>query len=336
MMAIPTLLIVAVAVFVLIRLIPGDPAQLLLGDLADPIRLADLRAQLGLDKSWPVQFGIWIRHVLGGDLGVSINTGEPVLQLVLSRFLVSAQIVLVAVFFATLVAVPAGMIAAWKQNRLPDLMLVGTATLLVSIPTFWLGLLLLLFFGLKLEWLPVVGYVSIMSDWKSGLLYLLMPILTLFLHEIGVLIRMARASTLEVLRLDYITHARAKGLSERAVLIHHAFRNSFGPTWTLIGLVLGNLLGGVAVVETVFTIPGLGRLLVDAIFARDYPVIQGCLLLVAVIYVVTNLVIDLCYPSSTPGCSQNEKVSHSPGADRPVHRGPDPRGGDPGFAVDTA
>jgi peptide/nickel transport system permease protein len=299
-MAIPTLLIVAASVFVLIRLIPGDPAQLLLGDLADPVRLADLRAQLGLDKSWPVQFGIWASHVLGGDLGVSITTGEPVLQLVMSRFLVSAQIVLVAVFFAALVAVPAGMVAAWKQNRLPDLVLVGAATLLVSIPTFWLGLLLLLFFGLKLEWLPVVGYVSVMNDWKSGLLYLLMPILTLFLHEIGVLIRMARASTLEVLRLDYITHARAKGLSERAVLVHHAFRNSFGPTWTLIGLVLGNLLGGVAVVETVFTIPGLGRLLVDAIFARDYPVIQGCLLLVAVIYVVTNLVIDLCYPIFDP------------------------------------
>jgi peptide/nickel transport system permease protein len=160
--------------------------------------------------------------------------------------------------------------------------------------------LLLLLFGLKLGWLPVVGYVGIAEDWKNGLLYLVLPVLTLFLHEIGVLMRMARASTLEVLRLDYITHARAKGLSERAVLMRHAFKNAFGPTWTLIGLVLGNLLGGIAVVETVFTIPGLGRLLVDAIFARDYPVIQGCLLFVAVIYVVVNLVIDLCYPLFDP------------------------------------
>ena len=166
--------------------------------------------------------------------------------------------------------------------------------------SFWLGLLLLLFFGLKLEWLPVVGYVSIGEDPWRGLLYLVMPILTLFLHEIGVLLRMARASTLEVLRLDYITHARAKGLSEGAVLWRHAFKNAFGPTWTLIGLVLGNLLGGIAVVETVFTIPGLGRLLVDAIFARDYPVIQGCMLFVAFTYVLVNLVIDLCYPIFDP------------------------------------
>jgi peptide/nickel transport system permease protein len=299
-MAIPTLLIVAVAVFVLIRLIPGDPAQLMLGDLATPASLADLRARLGLDQSWFVQFGIWFRNMLHGDLGVSITTGQSVLGLVWDRFLVSAQVVLAAVLLASIVAVPAGMIAAWKQNRLPDLMLVGGATLLVSIPTFWGGLLLLLFFGLKLQWLPVVGYVSVASDWKNGLLYLVMPILTLFLHEIGVLMRMSRASTLEVLRLDYITHARAKGLSERAVLMRHAFKNAFGPTWTLIGLVLGNLLGGIAVVETVFTIPGLGRLLVDAIFGRDYPVIQGCLLFVAVVYVVVNLLIDLCYPLFDP------------------------------------
>lgn len=299
-MAIPTLLIVAVTVFVLIRLIPGDPAQLLLGDLATPVALADLRERLGLDQSWFTQFGIWFANMLQGDLGSSITTGQPVLALVWERFLVSGRIVLVAVLMASLVAVPAGMIAAWKQNKTPDLLLVGTATLLVSIPTFWLGLLLLIFFGLKLEWLPVVGYVSIASNWKAGLLYLVMPVLTLFLHEIGVLMRMARASTLEVLRLDYITHARAKGLSESSVLMNHVFRNAFGPTWTLIGLVLGNLLGGIAVVETVFTIPGLGRLLVDAIFSRDYPVIQGCLLFVGVVYVIVNLFIDLCYPLFDP------------------------------------
>lgn len=299
-MALPTLLIVAVSVFVLIRLIPGDPAQLMLGDLATPASLADLRARLGLDQSLPVQFGIWIGNVVTGDFGQSISSQQAVLPLILQRFWVSAQIVLVAVLLASCVAVPAGVIAAWKQDTPIDLGLVATATLLLSIPTFWLGLLLLLFFGLKLEWLPVVGYVSIAENPWAGILYLFMPILTLFLHEIGVILRMARASTLEVLRLDYITHARAKGLSERAVLWRHAFKNAFGPTWTLIGLVLGNLLGGIAVVETVFTIPGLGRLLVDAIFARDYPVIQGCMLFVAFTYVLVNLVIDLCYPVFDP------------------------------------
>lgn len=299
-MAIPTLLIVAVAVFVMIRLIPGDPAQLLLGDLATPASLAELRAKMGLDQSWATQFGIWFTHMLHGDLGKSITTGQPVLPLVWDRFLVSVRVVVVAVLFAVMVAVPAGMVAAWKQNRTPDLLLVGTATLLVSLPTFWLGLLLLIFFGLKLQWLPVVGYVSLSTDWKAGALYLVMPIATLFLHEIGVILRMARASTLEVLRLDYITHARAKGLPESTVLLRHALRNAFGPTWTLIGLVLGNLLGGIAVVETVFTLPGLGRLLVDAIFGRDYPVIQGCLLFVGVVYVVVNLIVDLCYPIFDP------------------------------------
>jgi len=299
-MALPTLLIVAVSVFVLIRLIPGDPAQLMLGDLATPASLADLRARLGLDQSLPVQFGIWIGNVVTGDFGQSISSQQAVLPLILQRFWVSAQIVLVAVLLASCVAVPAGVIAAWKQDSALDLGLVATATLLLSIPTFWLGLLLLLFFGLKLEWLPVVGYVSIAENPWAGILYLVMPIMTLFLHEIGVILRMARASTLEVLRLDYITHARAKGLSEGAVLWRHAFKNAFGPTWTLIGLVLGNLLGGIAVVETVFTIPGLGRLLVDAIFARDYPVIQGCMLFVAFTYVLVNLVIDLCYPVFDP------------------------------------
>ncbi|CAO3440739.1 ABC transporter permease [Azospirillum endophyticum] len=299
-MAVPTLLIMAVTVFVLIRLIPGDPAALMLGDLATPASLADLRERLGLDQSLPVQFGIWFGNVLRGDFGLSITSSQPVLPLVLDRFWISARVVLIAVLLASLFAVPAGMIAAWRQNSGTDLILVGLATLLYSIPTFWLGLLLLLFLGLQLNWLPVVGYVSFSEDPGAALLYIVMPVMTLFLHEMGVLIRMSRASTLEVLRLDYITHARAKGLSESAVLWRHAFKNAFGPTWTLIGLVLGNLLGGIAVVETVFTIPGLGRLLVDAIFARDYPVIQGCLLFIAFVYVAVNLVVDLLYPVFDP------------------------------------
>lgn len=300
LMSVPTLLIVAVSVFGLIRLIPGDPASLMLGDLATPASIADLQARLGLDQSLPVQFGIWFGSLLKGDLGFSINSQQAVLPLILQRFWVSAQVVMVAVALASLVAVPAGVLAAWKQDSSLDLSLVAAATLLLSIPTFWLGLLLLLFFGLRLEWLPVVGYVSVAENPVAGILYLIMPIMTLFLHEIGVILRMARASTLEVLRLDYITHARAKGLTEGAVLWNHAFKNAFGPTWTLIGLVLGNLLGGIAVVETVFTIPGLGRLLVDSIFARDYPVIQGCMLFVAFTYVLVNLVIDLCYPIFDP------------------------------------
>ena len=300
LMAVPTLLIVAVAVFALIRLVPGDPASLMLGDLADEASLANLRRNLGLDQPLPIQFVIWFQNALSGDLGRSITSDQAVLPLVLERFWVSAKVVLAAVFFASLAAVPAGMIAAWRQNSALDVALVAVSTLLLSVPTFWLGLLLLLFFGLKLGWLPVVGYVSFSDDPWRALLYLVMPVATLFLHEIGVLMRMARASALEVLRLDYITHARAKGLSESAVLWRHAFKNAFAPTWTLIGLMLGNLLGGIAVVETVFTIPGLGRLLVDSIFARDYPVIQGCMLFIAVVYVLVNLVVDLLYPMFDP------------------------------------
>lgn len=300
LMALPAMLIVAITVFALIRFIPGDPAALMLGDMATPDQIVAMRTELGLDLSMPQQFLVWSGNVLTGDFGRSIVNNEAVLPLVVSRFMVSAEIVIIAVILASLIAVPAGVIAAWRQNSVTDLALVGTATVLLSIPTFWLGLLLLLFFGLKLGWLPVLGYVSISDNPVSGLLYLVLPIMTLVIHEAGVLIRMARASTLEVLRLDYITHARAKGLSESAVLWKHAFKNAFGPTWTMIGLILGNLLGGIAVIETVFTIPGLGRLMVDSIFQRDYPVIQGCLLFVAFSYVVVNLIIDLLYPLFDP------------------------------------
>ena len=171
---------------------------------------------------------------------------------------------------------------------------------LLSIPSFWLGLMILLVFGMWLEWFPVIGYVSLGENFRQGVLFIFMPVLTLIMVELGPIVRMARASTIEVSRLEYITHARAKGLSESEVMWRHAFRNAFAPTWTLIGLILGGLLGGIAITETVFTIPGLGRLLVDSIFARDYPVIQGCLLLVAFSYVLINLIVDLCYPLFDP------------------------------------
>ena len=296
----PTLLLVSVLVFVLMRLIPGDPALLILGDSATPEQLAGLRAQYGLDQPLFQQFGIWLGRVVRGDLGQSITSGEAVLPLLLERFQVSAAIVLVAVALAVLLAVPAGLYAAWKQNSFWDTLVVAGATFLLSIPSFWLGLLLLLAVGMKLGWVPVVGYVPFAQDWKASVSFLVLPIITLTMIEVGVLARMARASAIEVLRLEYVTHARAKGLPERRVLLRHVLPNAFAPTWTLIGLILGNLLGGIAVLETVFTLPGLGRLLVDSIFARDYPVVQGCLLFMATIYVVVNLVVDLCYPLFDP------------------------------------
>ncbi|MBU0723839.1 MAG: ABC transporter permease [Alphaproteobacteria bacterium] len=297
---IPTLLLVSFSVFLLIRLVPGDPIVLMLGDAADEETVRDIREAYGLEKPFFVQFGLWLLKAMSGDLGTSISNGAAVAPLILDRFQVSASIVVIAIVVAVAISVPLGMIAAWRQNSLTDILVVGGATLLLSLPSFWLGLLLLLLFGLKLGWVPVVGYISFAEDWQGALTYILLPIVTLILIEIGVVTRMARASTVEVLRLEYITHARAKGVSEGSVLMRHALPNAFAPTWTLIGLLLGNLLGGIAVVETVFTLPGLGRLLVDAIFARDYPIIQGCLLFTAVIYVIVNLIVDLCYPLFDP------------------------------------
>lgn len=300
---VPTLLLVGLLVFVLMRLVPGDPALLILGDSATADQLAALRAQFGLDRPVPVQFFLWLGQVAQGDLGESITSGEAVLPLLLQRFQVSAAIVLVAVALAVLLAVPAGLYAAWKQNSVVDTVVVAVATFFLSIPSFWLGLLLLLFVGLKLGLVPVVGYVPFSEDWRLAITFLILPIVTLTLIELGVLTRMARASAIETLRLEYVTHARAKGLAERRVLLRHVLPNAFAPTWTLVGLVLGNLLGGIAVLETVFTLPGLGRLLVDAIFARDYPVVQGCMLFTAAIYVLVNLLVDLCYPLFDPRVS---------------------------------
>jgi len=295
-----TLVLVGIAVFLLMRMIPGDPASLMLGESATDEQLQILRSRWGLDQSLPVQFGYWSTSVLSGDLGISTRTGQVVLPLILDRFAVTAAIVFLAVFIAVAVAVPAGMVAAWRQNSVVDFVAVSMATLLLSIPSFWLGLIMLLIFGLKLGWVPVLGFVGFDQDFFRAASFIILPVATLALIEIGVLIRMVRSSTIEVLRMEYITHARAKGIPEWKVLLRHAFPNAFAPTLTLIGLMLGNLLGGIAVLETVFTLPGVGRLLVESIFARDYPVVQGCLLFTAAVFVLINLIVDLLYPVFDP------------------------------------
>lgn len=300
LLTLPTLMLVALVVFFLIRLIPGDPALVMLGEGGDAASLAALREDLGLDRGLPVQFMIWLGHTVRGDLGNSIMTGEPVTALIWDRFQLTALVVLVAVSLATLIAVAAGLLAAWKRDGILDLAVVGTATLVLAVPSFWLGLILLLVFGLKLGWLPVVGYVPFSESAIEAVLFLVLPILTLVIIESGVLTRMMRSSAIDVLNLEYVTHARAKGVPERQVLWRHVLPNAFAPTLTLIGLILGHLLGGIAVIETVFTLPGLGRLMVDAILARDYPVVQGCLLFTAMIYMIVNLAVDLCYPLFDP------------------------------------
>lgn len=296
----PTLLLVSLGVFFLIRLIPGDPALVLLGEGADAASLAGVRADLGLNRPLPVQFLAWLEHAVQGDLGRSIVSGEPVSSLILGHFGVTATVVLVAVTLATLIAIAAGLVAAWRQDSAVDLAVVGAATVVLAVPSFWLGLVLMLLFGLKLGWLPFVGYIPFSESAAQAALFLVMPVVTLTITESGVLTRMMRASCIDVLQLDYVTHARAKGLSEATVLVRHVFPNAFAPTLTLVGLTLGHLLGGVAVIETVFTLPGLGRLMVDSVLSRDYPVVQGCLLFTAVVYVVVNLLVDLCYPIFDP------------------------------------
>lgn len=300
LLAIPTLLLVSVIVFALVRMIPGDPAQLMLGDLDDPAALQRLRSEWGLDRPLPMQYLIWLGRMLQGDLGTSIAQQLPVGEVIVSGFWVTASLVLPAMLLASLLSIPAGMIAAWKQNTLADASIVALSIAFLSVPSFWLGLLMLLVFGVWLDLLPVVGYVALSENFGEGLRYLVMPVLALGLIETGVLVRSMRSSTIEVLRLEYMTHARAKGLSEWKVAMRHALPNAMAPTWTMIGLSLGSLLGGAVVTETVFTLPGLGRLLVDSIFARDYPVIQGCILLVSVIYIGVNLLVELCYPLFDP------------------------------------
>lgn len=305
-LAIPTLLIASALVFLLLRFIPGDPAQLMLGDVDDVAALDRIRAALALDQPIWRQYLAWLGRAVQGDLGVSIVQQRPVAEILGPAFGVTASVVVPAVALAACMAIAAGALAAWKHNRPADVAVMMLATMFLSIPSFWLGLLLLLVFGVMLDLVPIIGYVSPLDDFGEGISYLVLPITALALIEAGVLVRMVRASMLEVMALEYVTHARAKGLSDWAVMRRHVLRNAMAPTWTMIGLALGSLLGGAVVIETVFTLPGLGRLLVESIFARDYPVIQGCLLLISGTYVVVNLLIELTYPLIDPSVRHAE------------------------------
>ena len=297
---IPTFFIVAVIVFFLIRLVPGDPAVMLVGDLQDPKILEEVRISMGLYEPIYVQFFIWLGNILQGNFGTSIMTGEAVLPALMDRFLVTAQIVLLSVSVAMIIAIPAGMLAAWKQNSSTDLLITSVIILSLSLPSFWVGIMLILYFGVVLGWLPTVGYAPLSEGFWLHMSYLVLPVSALVLGEMATLTRMMRSSTIETLRLEYITHARAKGIKESVVLRRHAFRNAFAPSLTVLGLMLGHLLGGAAVTETVFTLPGLGRFMVESIYARDYPVVQGAMLLIAGIYVFVNLIVDLLYPIFDP------------------------------------
>jgi peptide/nickel transport system permease protein len=299
-LAVPTLLLVAVIVFAIMRAVPGDPAEVMAGDLASPQTVAALRERMGLDQPLPVQFAKWLGHIVRGDFGASIMTGEPVLPAMLKRLAVTAQVVIPAFVLALAVAIPTGLLAASRRNTAFDFAAVTFVIAGLSIPSFWMGLLLILAFGVSLQWLPTVGFVSVSEDVVTALKYLALPVLSLLIAEMATVTRMARSSALEVLGQEYITHARAKGLSERGVLWLHALPNSVAPVLTVAGLLLGSLLGGATVIETVFTLPGLGRFLLDGIYARDYPVVQGALLLVATIKIVVNLAVDLLYPLFDP------------------------------------
>ena len=299
-MTMPTLVVASLLVFVLLRVVPGDPALLIVGDIQNPDALAQVRREYGFDRPVWRQYLAWMADVLRLDLGTSLANGQPVSNLIGSRFSVTALLVLLSVSLAGFLAVVAGLIAAWRRNTWLDHTVVTLAIVALSVPSFWVALLLIFVFGVKLQWLPTVGFVSPLHQPLEALRFLAMPVAALSLVVIGQVARMMRATAIEVLGQDYVVHARAKGLSESAVLRRHVFPNAFAPALTVFGMLVGTLLGGAAVIETVFTLPGLGRLLVDSIYARDYPVVQGIALLVGFVYVLVNLIVDLLYPVFDP------------------------------------
>ncbi|HET6182439.1 MAG TPA: ABC transporter permease [Acetobacteraceae bacterium] len=297
---IPVMLFVAFFVFSLLYIAPGDPAAVIAGDQASPADVARIRASLGLDRPFLVRFGDWLWHVLHGDLGTSIFTNLPVTTMIDQRIEPTLSLMVLTTLIAVVLAVPLGVVAAWKQGSLIDRAVMLLAVLGFSVPVFVVGYLLAYFFALRLGWLPVQGFTPISQGFLPFLRTLILPAVALGLIYIALIARITRATMLEVLSQDYIRTARAKGLGSRGILFVHALKNAAVPIVTVIGNGVALLIGGAVVTETVFAIPGLGRLTVDAILRRDYPVIQGVVLLFSISYVLVNLVVDLLYTVFDP------------------------------------
>jgi peptide/nickel transport system permease protein len=292
---IPVLLLVAVFVFLLLRLTPGDPAAVIAGDSATTEQIERIRESLGLNRPLLAQFGIWIGSVLRGDLGESFFFRMPVTQLIAQRIEPTLALALCTIVLAVAVAVPLGVLAAWRHGGWIDRALMGFSTLGFSIPVFVLGYLLIWLVSMHLGWLPVQGYRRLAEGFGPFIRHLILPSITLSVIYIALIARVTRAAVSEALTEDFVRTARAKGLPEWRVLIRHALADAAVPIVTVIGIGLALLIGGVVVTESVYAIPGLGRLTVDAVLARDFPTIQGVILLFSVAYVLINLAIDLTY-----------------------------------------
>jgi peptide/nickel transport system permease protein len=292
---IPVMFVVATLVFFLVHLTPGDPASVILGPDAPQEAIAELRARLGLDKPLPVQFVRWFGRVLQGDLGESIFLRRPVTRAIAERLEPTLLLAGLATLFAVIIGIPAGVLAAVYRNTWLDRLFMSVAVFGVSMPNFWLALNLIFLFALTLALLPVSGYVPLRDDPLMTLRFMLLPAFSLGFPQSALIARMTRGSMLDVLSQDYVKTARAKGLSERLVIYKHALKNTMITVITVIGIVLAITLSGSVVIETIFGLPGVGRLIINSVLRRDYPVIQGTVLFIAASYVLVNLIIDVLY-----------------------------------------
>ena len=297
---IPVMLFVAFFVFSLLYISPGDPAAIIAGDQATPADIARIRVSLGLDRPFLVRFGDWLWHVLHGDLGTSIFTNLPVTHMIAQRLEPTVSLMVLTLILSIVIAIPMGVVAAWKQGSWIDRLVMALAVFGFSTPVFVVGYILAYIFALKLGWLPVQGFTPISRGLWPFLRTLILPSVALGLIYIALIARITRATMLDVLSQDYVRTARAKGVGQNAILYVHALKNAAVPIVTVIGLGVALLISGAVVTETVFAIPGLGRLTVDAILQRDYPVIQGVVLMFSFAYVIVNLIVDLLYTLFDP------------------------------------